>query len=194
MVRADAGQAGTRALGRGCSGDSRSDGAKAEDRCAGCSAYSQATAAEAIPADLDSLAGGTGSPTAVAPSSQDGWPTNFGSKPVAGAGNGQGRLPKKEVVGGLGTDRTRRSGVRSLGASPTAGVAGDSISARSMPDGVGSSGRERSRATPRRLLLDGTTRCRTGHRFDVRVDHRGGGALPAEQTGSELSRAESPGE
>src|SRR5215510_5606880 len=99
MVRADASQAGIRALDRRCSRDSGGDGAEAEDRFAGCTAYSRSTARESVSANLDSLTGGTGFATTFAPSSQISWPANFGEKPVAGAGPGPGRLSKKEVVG-----------------------------------------------------------------------------------------------
>src|SRR6516162_423200 len=194
MVRADASQARLRALDRGCSRDSGGDGAEAEDRFAGCSAYSRSPARESVSADLDSLTGGTGSATTFAPSSQDGLPANFGTKPVAGAGHGPGRLSKKEVMGRWGTDRTRRSGVRSMGESPTAGAVGHTRSAGSLPGGVRSSGSERSRATPSHLLLDGATRGGASHSLDVRVDDRAGGALPREQTGGELPGSESAGE
>src|SRR5262249_26541145 len=194
MVRADASPAGIRALDRGCSRDSSGDGAEAEDGCAGCSAYSRSAAGESLPTDLDSLAGGARSATTIAPSPQNGLPANFGAKAVASASHGPGRLPQKEDVGSNRTDRTRRSGVRSLGGSPTAGAAADTRSAGSFPDGVGSSGRERSRATPCRPLLDGTTRGGSGDTLDVCADDGAGGALPPEQAGGELSRAESAGE
>ena len=134
------------------------------------------------------------SATTIAASPQDGMPANFSEKPIAGTGHGPGPLPQKEDVGSNRTDRTRRSGVRSLGESPTAGAAADTRSAGSFPDGVGSSGRERSRATPCRPLLDGTTRGGAGDSLDVCADDGAGGALPPEQAGGELSWAESPGE
>jgi len=115
MVRADASQAGIRALDRRCSRDSGGDGAEAENRCAGCSAYSRSTAGESVSADLDSFTGGTGSPTAIASSSQNGLPANFGTKPVAGAGPGPGRLSKKEVVAAGG-----RTELEGLGLDPWA--------------------------------------------------------------------------
>src|SRR5262250_594731 len=120
MVRADASHAGIRALDRGCSRDSRGHGTEAEDRFAGCSAYSRSTAGESVSADLDSLPGRTRSATTVAASPQDGLPANFGAKPVASARHGPGRLSKKEVVERWGRDRTRRSGVGSMGESRTA--------------------------------------------------------------------------
>ena len=125
MVRADASQAGIRALDRGCGGDTGGDGAEAEDRFAGCSAHSRSTPGEPVSADLDSLPGGTGSAAAPAASPQDGWLTNFGKKPVAGAGHGPRRLPQKKVVGGRGTERTASSAVGSMGESATGGTAGN---------------------------------------------------------------------
>src|SRR5262249_23077406 len=194
MVRADASQAGIRALDRRCSRDSRGDGAEAEDRFAGCSAYPRSAAREPISTHLDSLAGRARCATTIAASPQNGLPANFAAQPVASAGHGPGRLPKKEVVDRWGADRTRRTGVRSLGESPPAGTVADTRPTGSLPGGVGSSGSQRSRATPSRPLLDGTTGRGSGDSLDVRADDRASGALPAEQAGSELSRAESPGE
>lgn len=44
---------------------------------------------------------------------------------------------------------------------------------------------------PGRPLLDGATRCGAGDGLDVRAHDRAGGALPPEQTGGELPRAQS---
>src|SRR5215469_2098348 len=99
MVRGDTSQARTRALGGRCRGDSGGDGAKAEDRCPRCSAYSRSTAGEPVPENLDSFTGRTRCATAIAASTQDGLPANCGEKPIACAGHGPGRVPKTEVVG-----------------------------------------------------------------------------------------------
>src|SRR5262249_24854350 len=134
---------------------------------------------------------------ALAASPQVGLLTNFGKKPVAGAGHGPGRLPQKKVVGGRGTERTGSSAVGSVGESATAGTAGNTGNtgpAGSYLGGGGSSGSERSGATFGGLPLDGASGRGAGHGLDVRVDDRAGGALPAEQAGGELSGSESPGE
>src|SRR6516162_3162607 len=126
MVRGDAGQAGTRAVGRRCSRDSSSDGAEAEDRFTGRSAHSRSTAHEPVPTDLDCLAGGARCAAAVATSPQAGLLTNFVKESVTGVGHGPRGLPKKEAVGKQwAAGITGSSGARSLGAAAPAGVAGD---------------------------------------------------------------------
>src|SRR4029077_11501752 len=155
-------------MGRRRCGDTCGHGAETEDRLARCAAYSRPTAGEPVPADLDSLPGRAGSATAVAAPPQDGLPTNIAEKPVACAGHGPGRLSKKEVVDGWRTDRTRCTGIGSLGESATAGAIGDTGPAGSIAGGAGSGGRQRSGATSGRPQFDGATGSRAGHRFDVR--------------------------
>jgi len=107
---------------------------------------------------------------------------------------GQGVCRKRKLWAAGGRTELEGLGLDPMGESPTAGTVADTRPTGSLPGGVGWSGSQRSRATPSRPLLDGTGGRGSGDSLDVRADDRASGALPAEQSGSELSRAESPGE
>src|ERR1700684_83050 len=103
VVRAAVGGTGARAVDRRCRQDSRLGGAQAEDGRAGCAAYSGAAFAEALSANLDSVAGESRCAAVGGASREAGAVADAGDESTARDGHGPGTAAEEKTVEHGGT-------------------------------------------------------------------------------------------